>query len=298
MTLEQIRMFVTLANTGSVAKAAENLHKTQPALSIAIKRLQQELGLTLVEKQQNRLQLTTNGRKLLRHFQYLLKQQTNIVNLAKHLSHGSEQNIRLVMDTLCSQKAIFDIFKNVQKRHTLTEFHISSVNQLGALQHLIEGNADIAICPWLHNFYEIADFDTIVFSRFEVMTVIHRDFIGKNKPLPKTVSELQNIPLLLPQTFHMAIDLEDFMGVVASSQIRTNELASQKTMLKNGMGWGYIPKHIISEELASGELLPLVLEDVTTTLEGEIRLVKLSNNHLGPVATELWDAFSVYATSK
>ena len=50
MTLEQLRMFVTVADLGSIARAAEHLHKTQPAISIAIKRLQDEFNLSLLQK--------------------------------------------------------------------------------------------------------------------------------------------------------------------------------------------------------------------------------------------------------
>ena len=46
MTLEQLRMFVTVAELGSIASAAKVLHKTQPALSVAIKRLQEELQVS------------------------------------------------------------------------------------------------------------------------------------------------------------------------------------------------------------------------------------------------------------
>lgn len=60
-----LRAFVTVARTGSVSRAAEQLHLTQPAISLKLKQLQQHLGLTLFTRRPQGLTLTADGYALL-----------------------------------------------------------------------------------------------------------------------------------------------------------------------------------------------------------------------------------------
>ncbi len=60
-----LRAFVAVARTGSVSRAAEQLHLTQPAISLKLKQLQANLGLTLFSRRPQGLALTSDGHALL-----------------------------------------------------------------------------------------------------------------------------------------------------------------------------------------------------------------------------------------
>ncbi|MDC8831422.1 LysR family transcriptional regulator [Alteromonas gilva] len=288
MTLEQLRMFVTVAELGSIANAAEVLHKTQPALSIAIKRFQQELQLTLLQKTANRLQLTDDGHRLLPHCRYLLRQAKDITALAAHLRDGHESTIEFAFDTICQQSTFFDAITTTQQHFPQTELYLTSVQRLGALQRLIDGKASIALTPWTHTFHELASFETLPFDRFEVIAVIHHQLVSSFASRPHSSSQLRDIPLLMPQAFDIDLDIQKVMGVVPHSTIRSNDTVSQKELLMRGAGWGYIPKKSVTDELTDGTLIPLQLDDVTSVIEGEIRLVRDKKQRKGPVASFLW----------
>ncbi|NVK57277.1 MAG: LysR family transcriptional regulator [Alteromonadaceae bacterium] len=281
-------MFVTVAELGSIANAAAVLHKTQPALSIAIKRFQEELQLTLLQKTANRLQLTDDGHRLLPHCRYLLRQAKDITALASHLRHGHESNIEFAFDTICQQSTFFDAITHTQQHFPQTELYLTSVQRLGAIQRLIDGKADIALSPWTHTFHELASFETIPFDRFEVIAVIHHSLLCDFTTVPHASSQLRDIPLLMPQAFDIDINIEKVMGVVPHSTIRTNDTSSQKSLLMGAAGWGYIPKNRITDELSNGTLIPLQLDDVTSVIEGEIRLIREKKHRQGPVARFLW----------
>ncbi|MDP5032301.1 MAG: LysR family transcriptional regulator [Paraglaciecola sp.] len=297
MTLEQIKMFVTVAQLGSISAAAKVLHKTQPAISIALKRLQDELKLELLHREQYRLSLTDAGQKLLRHFEFLLKQQVHIDAIAVHLASGLERKVELVYETISHSLPIFNAVSEVQQRFPLTEFYLSSESNLGAIKRLIEGKGDIAISPWIDRFYELADFDTLPFSRFEIITVIHKNALPLKEQVPRFVSEIDHLPLLKPQTVLFDLDLDGLFGYVAPSQVRTNDLWAQKSMLLSASGWGYIPKHLVENELATGELIQLNLEDINFDAKGESRIVKLANHNLGVTGLDLWKTLAKLSTA-
>ncbi|MBP0644539.1 LysR family transcriptional regulator, partial [Mycobacterium tuberculosis] len=65
--LRQLRAFTTIVSAGSLGRAAEVLHVTQPALSRIVKRLEDEVGAPLFERHSKGMQLTAIGQALLPH---------------------------------------------------------------------------------------------------------------------------------------------------------------------------------------------------------------------------------------
>lgn len=72
MELRQLRAFVETAREKSFTRAAEHLHIAQPAVSMAIRKLEEELELTLLNRQEKRVSLTAEGEVFLRHAERIL----------------------------------------------------------------------------------------------------------------------------------------------------------------------------------------------------------------------------------
>ena len=63
MDIDRVRYFLTFVDTGSLVKASEVLHVSQPALSKALKVLEVEVGLKLLEADGRGLKLTESGKR-------------------------------------------------------------------------------------------------------------------------------------------------------------------------------------------------------------------------------------------
>jgi len=74
MELRQLKVFLEVVRQGGFTRAAERLHIAQPAVSIAIRKLEEELGLTLLNRQEKRVTLTAEGESLLRHAEGILEE--------------------------------------------------------------------------------------------------------------------------------------------------------------------------------------------------------------------------------
>jgi LysR family hydrogen peroxide-inducible transcriptional activator len=82
MTLTELKYVVTLAQEQHFGKAAERCFVSQPTLSIAVKKLEEELGTALFERSKNRVQTTPIGEKIVAQAQLVLEQTTVIKEIA------------------------------------------------------------------------------------------------------------------------------------------------------------------------------------------------------------------------
>ena len=71
MTLKQLEYFLAIAENGSITKAANSLRISQPPLSLQLKGLEEELGVTLLSRNRGGVTLTGDGRALLPQIQLL-----------------------------------------------------------------------------------------------------------------------------------------------------------------------------------------------------------------------------------
>jgi LysR family hydrogen peroxide-inducible transcriptional activator len=83
MTLTELRYLVALSETGHFRKAAEHCHVSQPTLSIAIKKLEEELGVSLFERSRHQLTVTPTGERIVDQARTVLQESQNLLNLAE-----------------------------------------------------------------------------------------------------------------------------------------------------------------------------------------------------------------------
>ena len=83
MTLTELRYLVALSETGHFRKAADSCNVSQPTLSIAIKKLEEELGINLFERARNRVTPTPIGERIVAQARTVLQEASNLISLAE-----------------------------------------------------------------------------------------------------------------------------------------------------------------------------------------------------------------------
>lgn len=109
MDLRRVRTFVTIAEEGSVSKAALRLHISQPGLSRQIGEFQQELGLKLFDRVGRRLVLTAQGEQLLEECRGLLGHAAALTERAR-LLRGGDTGVLKVAASPLQIETVFSTF--------------------------------------------------------------------------------------------------------------------------------------------------------------------------------------------
>lgn len=95
LSLRRIRHFVVLAETLNFHRAAEALHMTQPPLTVSIKKLEAELGITLFVREPKGISLTHEGEAVLVEARKLLFHSNQLLQTAKHTASGTGGTLRI-----------------------------------------------------------------------------------------------------------------------------------------------------------------------------------------------------------
>lgn len=97
MTIRHLKIFIAVAETGQMSKAAKSCYLTQPTVSQAIRELEEHYGTLLFERLSKRLHITLSGQKLLIHAQKLLSEYTHLEESMRGESRKKQLRIGATM---------------------------------------------------------------------------------------------------------------------------------------------------------------------------------------------------------
>lgn len=285
MTLEQILTIEAIVLHGSFKAAADHLHKSQPSISMAIKKLEEEYQLILFSRNEYRPTLTNEGRIFYEKAKGVLKEFRELETTAKQMTKGEEVELRISIDAVSPVSVILKFLKRFFATHPNTRLMLSFEVLNGTLERLIDGEVDFAITPMSE---AESAFETIHLTTTKLIPVMKADLI-KGKKVTDAVLRDYNQIILADSARKVA---RATTGVLEGGKSLTlSEISFKKEMILQGLGWGGLPMEMVKAELAKKILVP-----IKTTLIKErsmdIFLVRDQRKAMGPVARELWNKMS------
>jgi len=288
MTLDQLRMLVAVADTGSVLAAAEALGRTQPTVSVGIRKLEDDLGLQLLSRDGYRARLTTSGEAICQQARLLLGQAAEMRNLAAYLAAGREPELTIAIEASCPITLTIGVLRQAEKQFVSTRFHLLMENIWGALDRLRLGEADLAITPW---FREEEGFESVPLGSIQLITVAAPGVFAAADERPLQISDLsQAVQVVVRDSSRQPPDFK-FGLIEGGRRWMVNDHETKKRLLLAGMGWGRLQRHIIEDELSTGRLIPLQVERYQAENHVELRIARRLKDHSGPVAQAVWELF-------
>ncbi|MDA0147639.1 LysR family transcriptional regulator [Vibrio sp. LaRot3] len=145
MESKQLRHFVTVAEQGNFTHAAKRLHIAQPALSISIKKFEQQLGVTLLRRNDRKIELTTEGKLLYEHAKRVLQQLDDAELAMKELKGLEKGEVRLGTPSMMGSYFFPEILMAFKSKYpnlklTLVDAGTSSIRKM-----LLDGELDIGV---------------------------------------------------------------------------------------------------------------------------------------------------------
>ena len=287
MTLEQMKMLTTLAQEGSLKATSAKLFKTQAAISQGIKQLESQLGVLLFDRNGYRLTLTDHGQQIYQQGLKLLQQANNIEALSKHFSQGHEASITVAFEASFNLVKVLPVLEMVQNTFPQTQINLRHEYISGAYSAILQDRADLAITPVNKRMLDPSNHDSIVLCRGSLVNLAAPKML-KRHPNLKSNRELENEYQIVVQDTGQETEGVHFDVQEGQRCWYVNDFATKKTLILSGMGWGRLPDFLVQDELKSGALSMIEVEESEAVSEVEYRALKQRDKPLGPVATALW----------
>ncbi|MBF0289355.1 MAG: LysR family transcriptional regulator [SAR324 cluster bacterium] len=288
MTLDQLKMLTKIVENGSVLAAAKALYRTQPTVSVAIKKLEEELNVTILARDQYRASLTPEGEKLYQKAKVILRHAEGLENLAHMMAVGNEPEIRIAIEVSCPMPLVLKIMKKCEKQFPHTQFNLMVENVSGAMERLIENDVDIAICPWLEENQKLESF---VFANAKLINVVSPEFPLASYQKEIYLEDLSEYVQVIVRDSSRNPSEKSFGVLEGGRHWLVNNQFTKKEIILAGMGWGRLHHHLIDNELKEGRLIPLMIKNYQNTVPIEMRVVRKLDQPIGPIASKVWNNF-------
>ena len=144
-TLEQWITLQAIERSGSIQSAAEALNKSHTTLIYAIKKLEDQLGLNLVEVKGKKTHLTLEGKTILRRADAMIEQAQQLEIISKQLQTGIETEITLSIDHLCNPNWIYPVLARFYQDNPTTSIQLVETTLSGTQEAVLSQKADVAI---------------------------------------------------------------------------------------------------------------------------------------------------------
>lgn len=253
MDLRQLTALVTVAEVGSVTKAAQLLHLVQPAVTRQIRTLEEEVGVPLFDRTRQGMTLTPAGEVLVERARRALHELELARTEIRPADRGEVTGIvrvgllESVLDVLAEPLATA-----VVRRHPGIELRILTAYSGYLRDWLDSGDIDLSL---LYNLDDPASLTVIPLLR-EPLWAVAPPGAGLSPSSPVPWEKVLAQPLVLPVTGHGLRALIDQARSELTAQPRvtmqTNSMRLQKMLVLAGHGWTVLPAAGVAGDVAAG----------------------------------------------
>ncbi|WP_162045256.1 DNA-binding transcriptional activator PunR [Vibrio taketomensis] len=253
-----LKMIDTVARLGSFTAAADVLHKVPSAISYSVRQMEQDLDVVLFRRLPRKVELTPAGEVFLTEARLMLRQMEEVKSQTRRAAHGWQKTLKLTLDNVVRLEPMQAMIEAFYSRFEHAELQLNMEVYNGSWEAISQGRADIVIG---------ATAAIPVGGDFEVkqMGILEWAFVmAPNHPCAREQVLTEDLISRFP-----AICLDDTSSVLPK---RHNVHYPQQRRLllpnwhsaiecfKQGLGVGYMPRHIaqplIEANLLVEKLLP------------------------------------------
>ena len=284
-TLHQLQIFLKITETNSITKAAEELHLTQPAVSIQLKNFQDQFEIPLTEVVGRQLYVTDFGKEISIIAQRIINEVQEIQN--KTLAFKGELTGRLTLSVVSTGKYIIPFFlSDFLKSNPGVELSLDVTNKVKVLKSLEKNEVDFSLVSILPENFSIHNEELMDNKLF---LIANKDFkITKKIYHPEFLNELNII--YRENGSGTRWKIERFfethnLKINKKLELTSNEAVKQAVLA--GLGVSIMPLIGLKNELLNNDLQIIPLKGLP--LKTNWNLIWHKQKSLSPVAKAYLD---------
>lgn len=286
-TFDQLKIFLTVVETGSFAAAGRQLHRATSVISYGIANLEAQLGVTLFQRAGTRKpRLSAAGEAVLAEARAIGKGMDGLRAKVKGLLEGLEAQVDLAIDVMLPSQWLGETLRAFSDAFPTVALNLH-VEALGAVTALVlDRKAVIGISGPLAA--EMPGIENLVIGSVPLVAVASPDHpLAQARPLRPGMGR-DHVQLVLTDRSPLSEGRE--FAVVSPHTWRLADLGAKLALLKEGIGWGNMPRPMVEADLAAGRLVELDMPD-DTGADYRLSGIYRTDTPPGPAASWLLQRF-------
>jgi DNA-binding transcriptional LysR family regulator len=289
VTIDEIEAFVSIARLGGFARAAEALHRSQPAISRRIEMLEDQLHTPLFERVRGGVVLTEAGRSFLPHAESVLATIKDGAEAVRDLARGEQGAVSVALVGTLASTEFSAMLRQFGRRHPKVKLELRTANSQEVSDLVRRGEATLGLRYF-------ADSDQGLVSEVvaeEALVVVcspeHR-LAGRRVRDPGAFAGERWVAFP-PRPHHrepFSTALEQRLAaarIESAEIVRIDSLTAQKRIVEAGFGIGLLIESSVQEELRLGTLM--IIEVPALRGGVPVTLVRRRNGYLSGAAQTL-----------
>ncbi|MFC7499984.1 LysR family transcriptional regulator [Enterovirga sp. GCM10030262] len=286
-TFDQLRIFLAVVETGSFAGAGRRLNRATSVISYGIANLEAQLGLSLFERQGTRKpRLTVAGQAVLAEARSIGQGVDGLRAKVRGLLQGLEAQVDLAVDVMLPSAWLGEALRAFYEEFPTVALNLH-VEALGAVTALVlQRKAVIGISGPLAA--DMPGIENVIVGSVPLIPVASPDHpLAKEDALHPGMGR-DHVQLVLTDRSPLS-EGRDF-AVVSPHTWRLADLGAKRALLREGIGWGNMPKPMVEDDLRTGKLVKLAMPD-ETGVSYRMSGIYRSDSPPGPAAAWLLERF-------
>ncbi|GAB2515014.1 LysR family transcriptional regulator [Microbulbifer agarilyticus] len=255
VTLEQWRMFQAVVEYGGFSQAAEAVHKSQSSINHAVHKLQESLGIALLEVRGRKAELTDAGRVLLNRAGGLLNEAEALESVAASLAVGTEAQLRLAVDVLFDYDALLTAVERFAEVYPHTRLEIRETVLSGGEELLLQQEVDFILSARAPQ-----GFVGEPITRVKFLPVAHPDHPLHHLGRPVNREDLKATRQIVMRDSALK-NRQDAGWLGSDERITVTNVHTSIDLIERGLGFAWLPEPRIRDSLSADRLLPLPTEE-------------------------------------
>jgi DNA-binding transcriptional LysR family regulator len=260
ITLEALEVIDAIERKGSFAAAATVLHKVPSAVSYTVQKLEQDLGVTLFQKEGRRAVLTSAGKHLVAQGRHLLRAADELAAGVRQTATGWEPHLRIAVETIVPLPAVLPLVADLQAIQPGVEVSLYTEVLAGTWEALSENRVDLVIGG-------IGDAPGHKGLRCEHWRSVKHVFVAApdhplcSEPAPISIDTVQQYRAIIirDSSRNSATLSRGILSQETAIYVPTMEAKIEAHRL--GLGVGYVPENQVAEDVATARLVALNLAE-------------------------------------
>lgn len=266
MELRHLRYFLTVAEEHSFTKAAEKLFTTQPSLSQQIKDLENEVGVSLLDRSTRQVQLTDEGHAFLKYAKLALENAQQAIAAARQVAHYKNNQIHIGFLNVAELKVMPHLLAQLKQHIPNLKIHLHSLTCTEQIQKLKNAELDISFTRYdlIHE-----DFANIQVLNEQIYLVGALHLYPSQRVMK--LQELKNHTLIMCEKTASPVFYDKLNAMIPFDQQQHDQMLwvtnvmQHLNLINMGLGLSFVPEYLLK-----------FLNDSVKVIETEVKLPELA----------------------